>query len=315
MKLFALPDSDVGAPQFSVVIPTYNRAFTLVRAVESVLRQTYGDYELIVVDDGSSDATPAVMEEFDDARIQYIRQENRGVSAARNMGAAQTRGQYLTFLDSDDEAMPEWLERFAEALSQPGVGAVFAGYLRQTDGDVQQVLPSNLGPLFRNQKGTLLAGTFALLRAQFMQLGGYVESLVFGENTELVLRLLNQCAPTDWRTVAINAPLIKIYAAPADRSKRHAQAATRLASIEYVLNTHAESMKVAPEVHGYYLAVAGVCAARDAHFSLARRYFRRAIQVHPANWQHWMRLGLATVPRAGELYWNRADKATPGGSA
>jgi glycosyltransferase involved in cell wall biosynthesis len=88
-------------PQVSVIIPTYNRAWCLREAVDSVLTQNFRDFELIVVDDGSTDDTPRLLQEYGDA-IRVFRQENRGVSAARNAGISVSRGALIAFLDSDD---------------------------------------------------------------------------------------------------------------------------------------------------------------------------------------------------------------------
>lgn len=88
-------------PSVSVIIPTYNRAPMVVEAVESVRAQSFRDFELIVVDDGSSDATPELLAPYGDT-LRLLRQENRGVSAARNLGLASARGTFIAFLDSDD---------------------------------------------------------------------------------------------------------------------------------------------------------------------------------------------------------------------
>src|SRR6476469_4649599 len=85
--------------RFSVVIPTYNRAATLPREIRSALDQTYTDVEVVVVDDGSTDDTAAVVRGLGDRRITYLPQPNRGVSAARNTGAAAATGEFIVFLD------------------------------------------------------------------------------------------------------------------------------------------------------------------------------------------------------------------------
>ncbi|MBM2835200.1 MAG: glycosyl transferase [Candidatus Brocadiaceae bacterium] len=95
--------------QVSVVIPTYNRAPYVIMAIESVLAQSYQDYEIIVVDDGSTDGTRDVLEPYRD-RIRYMYQDNKGVSAARNTGIQESRGEWIAFLDSDDEWLPNKLE-------------------------------------------------------------------------------------------------------------------------------------------------------------------------------------------------------------
>jgi glycosyltransferase involved in cell wall biosynthesis len=97
-----------GNPIVSVIIPTFNRSAMVREAVESVISQTCGEFELIVVDDGSTDDTVAALEPYS-ARLRLVRQENRGVSAARNSGAAVARGELLAFLDSDDLWLPEKL--------------------------------------------------------------------------------------------------------------------------------------------------------------------------------------------------------------
>lgn len=99
-------------PTVSVIIPTYNRAHLVGRAIGSVLNQTYQDFELIVVDDGSTDNTEQVVKRFNDPHIRYIcHDQNRGGSAARNSGIKMARGEYIAFQDSDDEWLPEKLEK------------------------------------------------------------------------------------------------------------------------------------------------------------------------------------------------------------
>jgi glycosyltransferase involved in cell wall biosynthesis len=95
-------------PIVSVIIPTYNRAWIVKESILSVLAQTFQDYELIVVDDGSTDHTQTILDEFQD-RIEVIHQKNSGVSAARNHGVAAAKGKLIAFLDSDDLWMPEKL--------------------------------------------------------------------------------------------------------------------------------------------------------------------------------------------------------------
>ena len=104
-------------PTFSVIIPTYNRAQTLTRAIKSVIDQTLQNWELLVVDDASTDDTPQLVKRFRDRRIRYLRrQANGGVSAARNDGIKAARGEYVALLDSDDRFLPTFLERTLHAL-------------------------------------------------------------------------------------------------------------------------------------------------------------------------------------------------------
>ncbi|ASC69626.1 putative glycosyltransferase [Halomicronema hongdechloris C2206] len=118
-----MPDRD---PIVSVIIPTYNRAVLLEKAIKSVLKQTFSNFELIIVDDASSDQTTATIDRLYESCIKYIKHnKNMGVCAARNTGLAQAKGEYVAFLDSDDEWMPDKLQRqidrFNEANERIGV--------------------------------------------------------------------------------------------------------------------------------------------------------------------------------------------------
>ncbi|NLT72664.1 MAG: glycosyltransferase, partial [Chloroflexi bacterium] len=114
-------------PTVSVIIPTYNRCSYVQQAIDSVLAQTHTDYEIIVIDDGSTDGTGEALRERYGDRITYEWQENQGESVARNRGIALAQGEYIAFLDSDDLWLPEKLEKQVAYLEEhPDAGAVFA---------------------------------------------------------------------------------------------------------------------------------------------------------------------------------------------
>ena len=113
--------------EVSVIIPTYNSAQYVTTAVESVLAQTFADTEIIVIDDGSTDATDSVMACYG-SPVRFIKQANRGVSSARNRGIAESRGRLIAFLDADDTWCPNKLERQIECERravgrEEGIGA------------------------------------------------------------------------------------------------------------------------------------------------------------------------------------------------
>jgi glycosyltransferase involved in cell wall biosynthesis len=183
-------------PVVSVVIPTYNRARTVGNAIQSVLAQTFGNWELLVIDDGSADDTRVVVSAFRDTRLSFHRLDrNRGQSAARNNGINLARGTYVSFLDSDDEWFPEKLAREVAAFEAGGeaVGLVYCGKeLFDSDGRfLGQRLPTFEGDVYRR----LLAGDFigscsrvALRKSVLEVVGGFDETLPSYEDWDLWLR-------------------------------------------------------------------------------------------------------------------------------
>lgn len=123
-------------PFFSIIIPTYNRARLIPKAIDSVLAQTYSSWELIIVDDGSKDNTKEVVASYTDPRIKYVYQQNAERCAARNNGIEHSKGQYICFLDSDDYFLPERMERLHAALEERGfpVALFYTGLMLEQDG-------------------------------------------------------------------------------------------------------------------------------------------------------------------------------------
>lgn len=145
-------------PGVSVIIPAYNAGPWLKEAIDSVRAQTFQDWELIVVNDGSTDNTAQVAREHSDPRIHVIDQVNSGVSAARNTGIAMARGGIIGFLDADDAMLPDNLQQKVDLMLKTGVDWVFGdmipcdphlqpkgGVMTGTDGDVKRMLLLNVG--------------------------------------------------------------------------------------------------------------------------------------------------------------------------
>ncbi len=141
-------------PRVSVVIPLYNKPESVLAAVQSVLRQSYADFELIVVDDGSTDSSPSVVTGIEDRRLRLVSQANAGPGAARNRGLGDALGEYVTFLDADDEWEPEFLELGVSALDgHPESGAWVTG---------RAVGPSRVSQGPRNRRMGLTGGAWRL---------------------------------------------------------------------------------------------------------------------------------------------------------
>ena len=123
----------------SVVIPCYNQAHFLSEAIESVLAQSYPHFEIVVVDDGSTDDTPKVAARY--PAVRCIRQDNRGLSAARNAGLGCSEGEYVVFLDADDRLLPEALEVGLECFDANPECAFVSGHYREISVDGSPLRP------------------------------------------------------------------------------------------------------------------------------------------------------------------------------
>lgn len=108
-------------PKVSIIMPTYNRGWIIKRAIESILRQNFSDYEVIIVDDGSNDNTESVVSTFKDSRIRFERIEHKGVAGARNRGVSLAKGDYICYLDTDNLWHPNFLEVMTNQLTNPYV--------------------------------------------------------------------------------------------------------------------------------------------------------------------------------------------------
>ncbi|MFL5863040.1 MAG: glycosyltransferase [Solirubrobacteraceae bacterium] len=192
----------MSSARLSVVIPAYNAAATVRSAVSSALEQTRPVLEVIVVDDGSTDGTSAVVNAIDDPRVRLVSRTNGGPSAARNTGIAQARGEWVAFLDSDDLWMPRYAERAAAALTasaNPGFAYTDAYVFDAGRGQVRRGTAMDaIDPPPPDRESFLIA----LLRRNFIftsatvpatvlaAVGGYDETLTLSEEYDLWLRIL-----------------------------------------------------------------------------------------------------------------------------
>ncbi|MBN1516869.1 glycosyltransferase family 2 protein [Candidatus Sumerlaeota bacterium] len=181
-------------PSVSVVLCAYNRAKLLTRAVRSVLAQSVEDWELIIVDDGSTDETRETARPFvlADRRILYLLQAHRGLSAARNAGIAASRGEWITFLDSDDEYLPEHLERRLELVrAEPEAVFLHGGAEIVAAQESDFYVPDAEDPTRMIHLSKCAIGATFFARPQvFREAGGFDESLDYAMDFDLLKRIL-----------------------------------------------------------------------------------------------------------------------------
>ncbi len=161
---------------FSVIIPTYNRASFITKAVDSILRQSFNDYEVVVVDDGSTDTTRQALQQYG-KRITIVDQANSGVSAARNAGIAKANGKWITFLDSDDEWKENYLARQLEHIrSNPNVIAFITNAINIHPGGASQTHFKN--PILKRFDGRTFVRIKRPFRAIMNHPHWYLQSMV-----------------------------------------------------------------------------------------------------------------------------------------
>jgi glycosyltransferase involved in cell wall biosynthesis len=227
----ALPILPTAAPTVTVVIPTYNRAHFLPRSLDSVLAQTHEDFEVLVVDDGSSDGTAALMADYRDrdGRVRYLVQpQNAGVSAARNRGLHEARGEFIAFLDSDDEWFPEKLKRQVELFRTlpESVGMIYTGVEAVASNGRRVDLPKHRGQLYRHLlvKNVIHGGgsNVMLRRAAVERAGSFDEHIPAIEDYDYWIRVAKE-----FEVDFVPEPLVRYYDQTSqDRRSRNARADT-----------------------------------------------------------------------------------------
>ncbi|MES2998864.1 MAG: glycosyltransferase family 2 protein [Pseudomonadota bacterium] len=233
-------------PLFSIVLTTYNRSQLLPRAIRSVLQQSFTHFELIIVDDCSTDNTQQILSEFSDPRL-VTRQhsKNQGVSTARNTGIQNAKGEYLCFLDDDDELFPTFLEEihnFLEKRQQPFIGLIWTGI-------VKIVAPTTLANEKKRTKTQLftidtkknysflihvLFSGITIHRIAFERVGVFNPQLRLREDADIIFRMLAKgldCA-------SIPKALIKIHHHEYTSLSRSIHRADRIDNMEYFLVAH-----------------------------------------------------------------------------
>lgn len=286
--------------RITVVIPVFNRPELVKRAVASILQQSEAS-SIIVVDDGSDPALQA-FGPLAHPTVTIFRQVNAGGGAARNRGVQFAKTEFVTFLDSDDEAEPGWLAALLSEFVDASVAAVCCGIVQVREGRVVgNVLPSDLGRPFWGVRGLFTqGGTYALRRDIFLECGGFDEKMPASQHTEFALRLTDYCRRGKLQIRSIERALIRynIHGGPSIRTNDEAvfRAATRL------LEKHGPAIRLSPSYARDTLATGGVRAIRAGKTKEGRELLLRAVLAKPT-WRGVLRLVGATSPGLARRIW------------
>jgi glycosyltransferase involved in cell wall biosynthesis len=288
----------------SVVIPTYNRSETILRSVTSVLRQTHPHLELIVVDDGSTDATPARLAAIDDPRLRVIRHAtNRGAASARNTGVEAAQGRWIAFQDSDDVWLPQHLDRQVEAMRDlpaeyVGLFCTKIDYGRDRHGRYGNRQASCMpepgdriesGDLRRRLlRGNVIGPQTALVaRAAFLAIGGFDRRLRNNEDWDFFLRL------SEHGMIAfLDDPLVVVMTSGDSISRNTRYSAASFVRIYGKIRRKTDD----PALLAEHASHVGSKLRRIGRRRAARRYFMRSIRLNPAVPRTYFKLVYAYLP-------------------
>lgn len=196
----------------SIVIPLYNKREAIARTINSVLSQTCQDWELIIIDDGSTDGSGEIVSSFlSDKRIRYIRKPNGGVSSARNRGIAEATGEWIAYIDADDYFLPNALAALIDMTKKYGTDVVSGNYYAECDGKRRPVLHHVKNGIVKNNFRSLYWGKFdiragaTLLRSSLIKQYHYDETLSRFEDAKIEFDILRS------NRVAMTSEFLMVY--------------------------------------------------------------------------------------------------------
>lgn len=312
-------------PRVSVIIPTYNRAALVREAVQSALAQTFTDFEIVVVDDGSTDDTPAALATYA-RRIRYVRQENRGVAAAWNRGIRESRGAFLAFLCSDDLWVPEALRTVMEAFDRHPEAALVSYRAREiTAGGARTGLvygKRSRGAIYTT-RGLLREDSggcswFVARREALERIGLFDESLRSAEDCDLCLRLSFEAT-----LVGIRQPLLLRRRHDGNLSgDRLLNAREWIRLLDKLARQRPGFVRRHPWVYRRTLGKAFLRLGREIlavstsdprSHAEARAALRNSVRVYPFFVRGWIYLGWSYLAPSTYSRWRRFEMSPPPG--
>ena len=278
-------------PKVTVLLPTFNRQDLIVETIKSVFTQTYSDYEVLVVDDGSTDDTEHVLKPWK-SKISYIKKTNGGPSSSRNVGISRITSDYVAFLDSDDQWEPNFLERVVSVLeSRPALGLVTTSRLMVPEGVCQPRIPKahvegDLYPLLFQRNFVTTSGTL-VKRECFNTVGLFNEDLIQAGDYDMWLRI-SKAYPIAF----LKEPLCRYRCHISNISRNELR---HQLFLQQVLDANYDPKRIPEQDWRFRRSRAWIslgCAYQTLEKNaLARQCFRKALDLTPTRvklWRHFL---------------------------
>ncbi|TKK65030.1 glycosyltransferase family 2 protein [Ilyomonas limi] len=274
----------------SVITPTYNRADLVQQTIKSIQAQTFTDWEMIIVDDGSTDNTQQAIQPYlADKRISYIKKNNTGQPDSLNVGVSHAKCEFIVFLDSDDEAYTHWLQTVAPYLKED-VAIACAGAIRKLlDGTKIEEGLSDYKLYGKTYRLKFTCGSLFIRRTIFNAIGGYDATMRSAIQTDLGYRLIDYIRKRHYKTVAVEQNLVQINIHAGERIRTN-WSRRREGSIQF-LNKHFAFIQQNDKRE-----IASLCSTiAFSSYKLKRkkealRYLLMAIKYHPQRGVNYLRV-------------------------
>jgi glycosyltransferase involved in cell wall biosynthesis len=272
-------------PLVTSIITTFNRALFLKKAIESVLTQTFENFELLIFDNSSTDNTEEIVKGFSDKRITYIKHKPIGISAARNLGVKEAKGEFVAFLDDDDEWLPNKLQDQINIFNKDksSVALVYGGFIwiNEKNKIIGKHLPAIKGYILKellSQKDyfTGSASNPMIRKSVFKDIGYYDERVLTGEDWELYLRLAQK-----FKIDFTNKFVVKISQHSGSRLGGKLLEAAELELL--VLKKYSDIFENDKKLKSLYLQKIGGKFCRINQPKKGRIYLKKAIKIYPLN--------------------------------
>ncbi|MEM5782486.1 MAG: glycosyltransferase [Candidatus Aenigmatarchaeota archaeon] len=287
-------------PIVSVIIPTFNRKNLISRAVRSVLNQTYKNFELIIIDDGSIDNTQEVIIRFqkNEPRIKYFYQENKGWPSALNKGLSIATGQYIAFLDSDDEWFDNKLEKQIEVFNKfPNVGLVSCWAYKICDEKnkkiyktYNRILNKKKWCLFWKKGGIISLSTVIVKMKAINTIGKFDENLKSCADLDFYMRLIK-----NYDFYFVPEPLINYYETQESLSRKEFWVKW-VDELEYILRKHELALNKCKKSKSNIYKTLGTCYLIKGNNSKGRLYLLKSIFNNPLNIRLYAQFFISFLP-------------------